>query len=466
MSYEPADEPAGSLGAFDPALIGRADVQAALAVRDIATFYRALKHAGVSQRQIARRTGQSQSEVSEILKGRRVISYDLLVRIAEGFGIRRGMMGLGYGDDTGPDSPPAGEEVAGEDAAGQEVAEEMKRRVLIGATSGAALGHALGGLGELTELALPTGEPLPSRLTMAHVQTVETVTAQLRAVARRFGGQADLFGAVARQYLSWLGVPGSDVLKARLAAALAELLTEAGWCAYDSGLPGHGYFTRALTVADHAGDGFGIVNAAWHAGATLVRSGYPDDALKCFQLGGLRLSGFRIGKATPATVRPDDPRIPSITARLDISSAAAYALLGDPDQAKRYLYQARDIWVPRDAFERADKDLNTARILADLGRLDTAQQFATAAINAFGEANHRGGVLAEITLAEVHVRAGEPRGTGLAAKAIEDVTALQSVAARNYWLTPLTAALEARPGGDARELARMARQVAHARPGR
>ncbi|MGH3995187.1 MAG: hypothetical protein ACRDSN_22320, partial [Pseudonocardiaceae bacterium] len=312
---------------------------------------------------------------------------------------------------------------------------------------------------------LPTGEPLPSRLTMAHVQTVETVTAQLRAVARRFGGQADLFGAVARQYLSWLGVPGSDVLKARLAAALAELLTEAGWCAYDSGLPGHGYFTRALTVADHAGDGFGIVNAAWHAGATLVRSGYPDDALKCFQLGGLRLSGFRIGKATPATVRPDDPRIPSITARLDISSAAAYALLGDSDQAKRYLAQGRDIWVPRDEYERADKDLNTARILADLGRLDTAEQFATAAGRTFGDANRRDRTMAGLVLAELHVRAGEPRGLALARQAIDEVSQLHSVPTREQ-LIPLTVALEARPGGDARELARMARQVAHARPGR
>ena len=72
----------------------RADMWRALAVRDIAAVYRLLQKYGVSQRQIAALTGQSQSEISEILGGRRVTSYDVLVRICEGFGIPRGWMGL------------------------------------------------------------------------------------------------------------------------------------------------------------------------------------------------------------------------------------------------------------------------------------------------------------------------------------------------------------------------------------
>jgi transcriptional regulator with XRE-family HTH domain len=55
----------------------------ALAVRDMQGVYRLLQRYGVSQRAIATRTGQSQSEVSDILAGRKVLSYDLLVRIAE-----------------------------------------------------------------------------------------------------------------------------------------------------------------------------------------------------------------------------------------------------------------------------------------------------------------------------------------------------------------------------------------------
>jgi len=67
----------------------------ALAQRDIAGVYRILQKHGVSQRKIAALTDQSQSEVSEIIAGKRqVVSYELLVRIAEGLGVPRGWMGL------------------------------------------------------------------------------------------------------------------------------------------------------------------------------------------------------------------------------------------------------------------------------------------------------------------------------------------------------------------------------------
>jgi transcriptional regulator with XRE-family HTH domain len=68
----------------------------ALAIHDIATVYRLLQRFGVSQRQIAARTVQTQSEISEILSGRRVVAYDVLVRISEGLGVPRGWMGLEY----------------------------------------------------------------------------------------------------------------------------------------------------------------------------------------------------------------------------------------------------------------------------------------------------------------------------------------------------------------------------------
>jgi antitoxin component HigA of HigAB toxin-antitoxin module len=71
----------------DPELYRRPDMRLVLAARDIGALYRALAEAGLTQRQIAQLTGQSQSEVSEILKGRQVIAYDVLERIAEGLGI-------------------------------------------------------------------------------------------------------------------------------------------------------------------------------------------------------------------------------------------------------------------------------------------------------------------------------------------------------------------------------------------
>lgn len=73
-------------------------VAPALASRDVAQIYKHLSTAGLSQRLIAVYAGQSQSEISEILAGRRVTSYDVLVRIAEGLQIPRGRLGLAYTD--------------------------------------------------------------------------------------------------------------------------------------------------------------------------------------------------------------------------------------------------------------------------------------------------------------------------------------------------------------------------------
>lgn len=84
-------------GLPDPELFASPGMRAALASRDISTFYRLLAQAGVTQRAIAQATGQSQSEVCEILQGRQVMAYDVLVRIAAGLGVPRGVMGLGYG---------------------------------------------------------------------------------------------------------------------------------------------------------------------------------------------------------------------------------------------------------------------------------------------------------------------------------------------------------------------------------
>jgi len=67
-----------------------------------------------------------------------------------------------------------------------------------------------------------------------------------------------------------------------------------------------------------------------------------------------------------------------------------------------------------------------------------------------------------VVLATIHVRAGEPRGLQLAHGAITSAARLTSARVRKR-LEPLVAALEARRGSDAEQLARMARQVAATR---
>ncbi|MGB6165436.1 MAG: hypothetical protein WCF33_15165 [Pseudonocardiaceae bacterium] len=136
----------------------------------------------------------------EILGGRQVVNVHVLRRIADGFGIPRARMFLGYGE-TGPDPLSVAEEVS----------EAVKRRVLLAT----ALSEPFLNLrGEPVRLGLPTDEPLPSRLFMAHVRVVRTVTEQLRALTRYYGGQAGLFGDAVARYTRWMDVPATDEVKA------------------------------------------------------------------------------------------------------------------------------------------------------------------------------------------------------------------------------------------------------------
>jgi hypothetical protein len=90
---------------------------------------------------------------------------------------------------------------------------------------------------------------------------VRAVREQLCGVGRYYGGQAGVSGAVVAVYTRWPRVPGSEVVKAQLGAALAALHTEAGWARYDSGVDGTGYLTRAPHLASEAGDAYGIAHA-------------------------------------------------------------------------------------------------------------------------------------------------------------------------------------------------------------
>jgi transcriptional regulator with XRE-family HTH domain len=77
----------------------------ALAARDVAAVFRRLQAAGVSQRRIAAAVGVNQSEISEILAGRRVKSVDVLERVADGLGVPRGWLGLAHQEPGAVPSP-------------------------------------------------------------------------------------------------------------------------------------------------------------------------------------------------------------------------------------------------------------------------------------------------------------------------------------------------------------------------
>lgn len=78
----------------DSLIMSTAPMLKALSGHDIAGVYRLLQDAGFSQRRIAAAVGCGKSEISEVLSGRKVTKYDVLVRIADGLGVPRGLMGL------------------------------------------------------------------------------------------------------------------------------------------------------------------------------------------------------------------------------------------------------------------------------------------------------------------------------------------------------------------------------------
>ncbi len=435
---------------IDPALYRREDVRRILAERDIGALLRVLRDdAGLTQRTIAELTGIHQSEVSEILKGRQVRDVMVLERIAEGLGIPREFMGLSYGDsatyaeEATVTDPPEGDD------------DEMRRRAVILSAPVALWGQAV--FGEVPELPAPdwlVGR-LPSRLEMIHVEATTDLLTQLRALARAWGGQAEVLGAVAVQSKRLLTVPGEDMVRARLGSVLAELHTEAGWSYFDSGDDDAAdyYYCQALDIARQFGDRYQMAHTLRHAGMLPLERGRFNDSLKLFQLG-------QIAFMPPDDAsRRDDPRVAPMTACLDSLQARALARMDLPGQAKSKLAAARDKWQAPDAFSQADADYRSADISLCLDQIDGAEQFAALSVRAWGDRDRRPAASARILLASIHVRAGEPRGAQLAHNAITAVAKLCSIRARKR-LEPLADALEARRGSDHRELARMARQVA------
>jgi len=422
---------------IDPRLYDREDVRRILTERDIGALYRALNDAGVPQRQIAELTGQSQSEVSEIVKGRRVIAYDVLVRIADGLGVPRGLMGLSYGEDGA-----YAEQEAPQSGDAQEVTEDMQRRDALAVGALAALGFVPSFAALLDGSAAPGEIPLPDRLGATDVAEIKNTTEQLRTAARAQGGQARAASAAATHCRRLTAVPAAEQVTRSLGSALAELDELAGWCCDDAGLSRHArwHYRTAADLARRVGDDHRVASALRFAGVVDSRGNRPNDAIKLYQLAGVKL-------------RNQDA---DLSAWLHAVSALDLAVM-EHEQAACHLSRARDGWQATDAVERADQNYQSALVYAKLGRLDVAEQL-TASIN--GAGRHRPvGVFAGVLRATIYVQAGEPRGLGMAKSAIDSVAPLHSVRARER-LIPLAEALEARPGSDHRELARIARQVA------
>jgi len=220
------------------------------------------------------------------------------------------------------------------------------------------------------------------------------------------------------------------------------------------------HYARGLELATEAGDAYLQAVALTQAGLATVEHGQPNDGLKMLQWGEFKTW----------TIPPDEQRavVVGVSGRVALQacgqadSATALAELDCWDAANTALTKSRELWTPTRADPYGDLDRPAACLELKRGRLNAAEPFAAASVRRWESGSRRGRTQAGVVLATIHVRAGEPDGLRLAHGAVTGASKLSSMRARQR-LVPLADALEARPGSDHRELARMARQVAATR---
>jgi len=308
----------------DPSLWQRADMRVALAARDIAGVFRLLQMAGVSQRRIAALTGQSQSEISEILAGRQVVSYDVLARIADGLGVARGSLGLAYDDATA---------------------------ALVGVVPGAVDESAPpesgdGMLARLTELTVGSSTvdpqtwlqpfplvwaPAPDHIGLSDVARLQAMTEHLRGVDRQHGGGACREAVLAQ--LTWaqqlLVAQASDETTRALHRTIADLHLLAGWTSFDLGVlgPARRHYSRAMEHARFVDEASLVAKVLYCLGRLHLHHGWVAQSLRLFQLGQVAAQESGIGRAV---------------AMQHANLGWAHALAGDARQALACVGRARD----------------------------------------------------------------------------------------------------------------------------
>jgi tetratricopeptide (TPR) repeat protein len=302
-------------------------------------------------------TGQSQSEVSEILKGRQVMAYDVLARIADGLGVPRGYMGLAYDEVTAVRVAGAAE------ASSVEEDESVKRRKFLAHAAAVAVGaHVLGDAEMGSWVSNPVLTPAPGRIGMTDVRQVEAATRALRSLDYQYGGGFCRDAVVAQ--LSWgqqmLGASAHDHVKKRLHVALADLHNLAGWTSFDIGLvdSARNHFGRALELAKSGDSEQLVANILYRMGRVYLHNEAPQDALKMFQLG--QIAAQESGSELAVAV-------------ICANQAWAYAMMGYEEQTMKLIGRTRDEFARANLAEAEDwvRFFNDTDVYAMIGTVHT-----------------------------------------------------------------------------------------------
>jgi len=428
------------------------EMRSALAGREVSTIYKLLRRKGVSQRQIAAMTGQSQSEVSEILKGRQVMAYDVLLRIADGLGVPRGYMGLAYDEAT---AAKVAESSGSPEA---EEPENVKRRKFLAHAAAVAVGAHVLGADSGSWVSNPVLTPAPGRIGMTDVRQVEAATRALRSLDYQYGGGFCRDAVVAQ--LSWgqqmLNSSGTEVVKQRLHIALADLHNLAGWTSFDVGLidSARNHFGRALELAKAGESDELVANILYRMGRVYLHKESPDDALKMFQLG--QIAAQQSGSELAVAV-------------ICANQAWAYAMLGHEDQTMKLIGRTRDEFARSNHGEAADwvKFFNEDDVYSMIGTVHTvlAQKVdarhtkyaipaLTRAIDSYGDEVARNKAFNLSSLATNHLLDGDiDHGAKVGVQAVDLAQHLKSKRVRDR-LEPLREEADKRRNfADARDLA-------------
>ena len=252
----------------------------ALARRDIGRIFSLLnRRHGMTQRRIAELAGFAASEVYEITHGRQVMAYDVLVRIAEGLGIPRALMGLGYVMEHPVDRPPLPQSL--------EEPEQRKKFIV------ALAGFAVGGAPNVQPWLPQPGEwpgDIPSMVDPETIDTIRDITQRHRELDATSGGGSCRDSALG--YTVWArcllqSQCRSERLAVELYAELADLHNLVGWMSHDLGehTAARRHLAQGLVFAEKAGSSTLMADSYYRLGRVSIHQGNAAEALHLFQLG-------------------------------------------------------------------------------------------------------------------------------------------------------------------------------------
>ncbi len=436
-----------SIPRFDPEWLEDPRLRASLAVQDVQALFRWLQARGWSQVQIGAATGQSQPEVSAILKGRRVTAHALLLRIAQGLGIPAGYLRLGscIACDGDGGSHASSYHLEGDDP--------VFRRQFLAAAGAIAAGGAMDGVSRLFPSPVPPVQAVPERVGAAEVAQVRVTTAQLRALDYRFGFGASLDAA--RGFAGWahgmLSSRQSQVVARDLRIALADLHVMIAWSYNEGGRPtgARRHHVQALALARDADEPAMIGAILGDMARVSVYHGDPPE--------GTRLAGFGLLAAEVDGIPP------AVRAALYLEDALARACLADERGVLDSLSRAADTLARTDPATVPAWASTASRLVNEPGAhagirgqvyqelvrtpayrryAQTAVEDAEDAIAANNGQRHRTGhVLDRISVATGLLRAGE-RDMGMTAAntALDQATALRGSTRARALLSDISAA--------------------------